>query len=271
MTFSVTARTAIRGREAPAQKRATGQGELHLPGRIEVDGDRLRFHWAKDGTTRSVPVTRDALVDLLKLAGPDGRDKVASVAKRWGPLGICEHFDKWTKLPVSLWRCPYCEPGPKPSITVEKIHSWIQAAKWMDKITRLAAAVRERRWFGEASGPLLRPVSPPMRIHLATNPEDRELMGRHLAMELNCLTTFAGVTPALEWNDGKLAFTWWFGGLYAAAGHRLALDAASGVGMTPCINCGGPVIKGPRFRFCDDCRASGVPDRLRQRRHRAKS
>jgi predicted nucleic acid-binding Zn ribbon protein len=72
----------------------------------------------------------------------------------------------------------------------------------------------------------------------------------------------AGIEDFLMFVDGQPRILHSAGGLYGGLAVEL-LSAVARVGLRLCVGCGAPIEKGGR-RYCEECRASGVPERNRQ-------
>ena len=72
----------------------------------------------------------------------------------------------------------------------------------------------------------------------------------------------AGVEDFLTFVEGQPRILHSAGGLYGGLAVEL-LSAVARVGLRLCVGCGTPLEKGGR-RYCEACRASGVPERNRQ-------
>ena len=79
----------------------------------------------------------------------------------------------------------------------------------------------------------------------------------------------SGVVDFLTFERGRPRILHGSGGLYGGLAVEL-LAAVAKVGLRLCAGCGGEVEPRGR-RFCRACRDTGVPDRLRQQRYRARS
>lgn len=79
----------------------------------------------------------------------------------------------------------------------------------------------------------------------------------------------SGVTDFLTFVEGRPRILHGSGGLYGGMAVEL-LAAVAGGAIKLCSGCGGEVEPGGRL-FCRVCRDTGVPVRLRQQRHRART
>jgi hypothetical protein len=100
---------------------------------------------------------------------------------------------------------------------------------------------------------------------LAANPRTpRE--ENEIAWHVNGNLWQAGVEDFLTFVDGEPRILHSAGGLYGGLAVEL-LSAVARVGLRLCVGCGLPLEKGGR-RYCEACRAGGVPERNRQTKWR---
>ena len=260
---------------------------------IELEDGTLRWQL---GTGKPVRMRlANVLTGFTGLVDADEK-RILGFARRWGPLGLCEHGfpashppTYWPTRAVDAHPCPYDSRDVKRADFhrcevrgYEEDQPWELAGEWRTWARRaqstLEAAARlrigklpdEATWRivcdteGMPSGPGW--WAPPRRLDAGW-----AMLDYMLGFWLRA----ADVRPTLERHDGKPVITW--GSIHAPLFGTIALQLLMMVtqtqGLAQCSGCGNSYIprRKPREdqrRYCDDCRARKIPIRDAARDYR---
>jgi hypothetical protein len=211
--------------------------------------------------------------------------KVVEFARAWGPLGICEHA-----LPSS--HSLSCEPlGWNGKGGWEPVEIWRRYARR----ARALLLVSHRLLTESPGGDIeeLRPLARDLaKVLLAAGRlggnKTRVYPPDWWALVTTAVNTWieqGGVRPRLlvSGDDARprmvLSATWRYPvpefSLFGVIGMQLAFAAAGAKGMAFCSNCGtcfepGRQLRAGERHYCDECRASGAPQRWATAAHRAR-
>lgn len=266
--------------DEPNRKLAVG--EYLAPAEIRLKDGRL--FWQPVDRWRKVKPTKEILTQFVNLAnGSDG--DVLMYAKRWGPLGLCEHY-----LPVShSVSCVRLERRRHPE--GEPVLEWKRLARNAGAILRISAQLRSGRDnLGKAEDwEILRAGPKEFRLHVLNleaeeyiRPKKRVVEEKTVIAEIvNICLDIGNVRPKLTWSspDPAVNLDGGPGGrLFGALAIQL-LERAGGYEIAACTGCRNFFDvsaenrerrpKSGQGRYCPDCQQSGVPVRLAKQRVRA--
>jgi hypothetical protein len=258
---------------------------------VEIEAGRLK--WC-ERPGEAVSPSRGLLEAFIRLDGaPD--DAVLRFAKRWGPLGLCEHGfpashpgDYWPTRPVEFHPCP-----DRP--TIGEHHRCIRRGYHED--ARWEPITEWRQWTKLAKATLefvvslQQPKVPPIEMWGAMCalegsptgsgfpgwPRTRENAQAYLAMMIGYWLRAANLQLSVEIGQ-RAGITW--GSLenpvFGAIAMQLALVASGKWGLAICSGCGTSYApsRQPREKtrhYCLACSENGVPKRDASRAYRRRS
>lgn len=243
------------------------------PGRIELDPQRQELrYWPGDEIT--IEDDERVLAEFVGLA--EASDKaILDYARKWGVLELCrDHgLPRVHKPPMALGRAlpsyedDFCVRRRSPHAGqdvpfCESLDDWRRLAKQLRSIIDAAIA----------------------------KPERITSTGEPLTTAVQKILDIANIRPVVRWSVEK---GFWIGigspektradgsqtpcGLFVAIATHLAVSLSRSDGLATCSGCGLPYSLAdgrPRTganQFCAECRATGVPEKIRQRRRRARA
>jgi hypothetical protein len=264
-------------------------GQVFVPGRIELDGDNLR--WEAGGPAKWVEVSRTTLDEFVTLWQEDSASTFLKFARRKGVLAIqrlrkndplyrpCSENRSRGLDPIRAWRYfsrrGYAVLNIAAALKQGRlgdVDDWkaIGSRDWTQESVR-AAAVEHR--YGLASFFF---EKPPKHLKLPADwemNEARQIIAREIEMWLSNWKDqrFHGLSDfTVRWNQHRS--TWelqvdYHGYLFAAIAHQLALCIVGIKSLYTCSECGKLYqrdVKRPKpgtANYCPECVQSGAAQR----------
>jgi hypothetical protein len=266
--------------------KAGGRKAAKLALRRRSRADAARSQW----NARHIPPGADMLRAFVKLADAPP-ERILAFARRWGPLGICRH-----KLPAA--HLLDCEP-----LGWDGGGGWEPLERWRHYAARAQAALLVAHWLRAGGkgdvpgfGALVRDMAKVLLAAGRFGPKPRIRPPDWWALITGVVNEWievGGVRPRLLLSGDMpdiarasaarprlvLTPTWRFPvpefSLFGALGMQLAFAVSGERGIAPCSVCGTMFEPGRQLRpdeshYCDDCRASGAPQRAASAAYRAR-
>ncbi len=261
-------------------------------GRLELDG---RAFFTSPRIVKAGPRMLEQFVRLAE-SGHRSDEAVLRYARRWGLLDLCEHqlpiqHDS-EALPISFGvSATFATARQCRSLAGrEPVATWLywsrQATALLAVLSRLRRSEpgRSEDWLvasEQAPWATQEPVD--QELLEFSNAGNAQLVGAGWPLEvqrtivsgaIESWLRLAGVSLGLRWTHGVAEVGVRTGGLAGALGLQLMLTAAGSSGWLVCAGCG--TLTAPRktrYRrrtYCDECRASKVPQHRASQRSRAK-
>ncbi len=222
---------------------------LVVPPEVTLNGDWLEFRY--DGgaeRARRVRLSRKLLTDFLRLR--NSTDYILRYARRWGPLGFCEH-----DLPCA--RCRQCRWPGETERHRESLATWLRMIHYANWIVDTGSRLQKRDLdIMEEEFVDLRPPRPVDLRKVGTITITRPLTLRW--------SHFLNVFFIQDMDDSHLRVTLslagrrprvviGFSSLFGALVLQLALAITQSRGLTTCSACGDPFFPQRNWKYCDRC------------------
>jgi hypothetical protein len=252
------------------------------------------------------PVDVDFTGALGQFAKLRTGEDVQRFARRFGILEFCEHGlpathnPRFLSMPLigliqspSLWKPvevgierepsflikgqgerPWCEP-----IGSEAIEGWLFWSRMAASLLNVAAALTRNLPTHRADWETIITEESDERPLLIDTLLARRWIARvYLQEAVNRWLQLANVLLSLRWPIGaEKASLKLEGNTFGLLGVQLLTAVTGAQGLTVCDGCSKPYVRegrrpqAGRANYCPDCRASKVPERIRQRRRRART
>jgi len=256
-----------------------------VPAYAKIEDDCLRWEWdsPSDPTQRQRDADpKGALDAFLRIRDARG---VLRFARRYGPLGICEHGLPASHNPPppaaihsrTVW---WCSPLGR-----DPLDRWYYFAGLARAVIAIAADLRQNKpgsvadWrtiFAEAPGPDYVDGADDWRASLVEHLASSVEAGRRcLSDVLLGWLDLGNVRPALDWPVANAAPSLsLIGNTFGVLGVQLLFAVAAAHSLAICSGCSTPYLRkskprSDRRNFCAMCGAT-VASRLRQRDYRAR-
>ena len=268
-------------------------GRLAIPGKVELDGERLWWAASPESHVRR-PGPR-VLLDFLALADGSG-EHVRAYARKWGVLGICnEHglpfSHRWQQpkdvmtataeaAGIALWSFGEDPNSPGPSAprcrllgshgheSMPNADAWEPLAAWRHFAgeARALLEVTDRLKDGKRSDlSVWQQIAELRYTQKVPRATDARIC---ISRAVNRWLAWGDVRPSLTWPVGHKAVTVTLVGsaLFSVLAMQLAYAIIGRGGFAFCSGCGMPyeTPRRPRIsqrRYCPLCRERGVPVR----------
>jgi hypothetical protein len=266
-----------------------------VPAVVELEGTHLRWSFCDGDQLGKVISPRPGLLEAFVALVDASPEAIRDYARKWGVLWICDHGvpagHSMPRLPLEdvmnelteVRGVRGCEPRGWPNACLEPVAAWYRLAREAHSILNVVAKLREKKpsqrgdwqmvvsriWHGMDGGhPWLDALN---------QPENTISARGFIENSVNRWLGYGAVQPILVWSTKKHPTITFDGyGLFGALALQL-LGVVSGGGWDICSACGRMFDPSPRRRnpnrrhYCNECRASGTPQRdamrdLRKRR-----
>jgi len=230
---------------------------------LDPEGTHLVFDWEQ----ASVATDRDLLNDFTKIE--DSRTAL-QCAKRWGPLGLCEHGIPATHNPHSFVE-GRMRLGCYPS-GWEPVDAWVRYAREARALVLIGANLRNGVLGGRGQWKHVL-IAPASRVGRSVE-EDRLCLGGALTSWLQQ----GQIHVLFGWPDlatDEPVFQWRAGSLLLAVGVEIAGAITRTSGVAICSGCGELFPPARRQRpgrrsYCAECREKRIDKRDAERAYEAR-
>lgn len=235
-------------------------GRLPVSKTMRLNGDRLE--WDRLGEHKTPLPSKDLLEDFWQLNYTDKPTDYLRFAKRWGPLGLCEHGKPCTHKSK-------CRPREVKHVYSEPISGWQEYVKKFEAAVGVAYSNKQKE------------KCTPKEWHLIGGDGDKWSVSAQeskLAETVNTWLHDGDVRPQVKLGEKPLPYIQaGLGGypLFGTLAWLLAEYIFSGRKLAFCFGCLRPfhpkkkAPKSGQKSWCPKCKEDGTQNRISQREHRA--